>query len=226
NMRDATKNSVGVEKIKGNSLEITVPDIVAQKAKWRFRISDYGTAFITFSINGISAIAYLSYKSGYDPYTNKTNSAIVTFYNKLNNWISGSAAEGLQGLIQLPTVTAQNPIGDFFDIEINTSVANSLGIDPNTDISVQISSASASATLVQEALSTDIEGETGELIPIGSIELSKRLYIFSAISLNEIGGYGEIGYYDDIQNTYTKLIGSKTLNFSTLKQIDCDGESM
>ena len=224
NMRDATKNSVGVEKIKGNSLEITVPDIVAQKAKWRFKVSSFGTAFITFSLNGITAVAYISFKNGFDPFTNQSYSSTFTFYNKLNNWLSSGAASSLQNLIQLPAVT-NTTIGGYFDIEINTTVANNLGIDPNTDLLIQVSSGSVSATLVQEALSADIEGETGELIPIGSIELSKRLYIFSAISLNEIGGYGEIGYYDDIQNTYTKLLGSKSLRFSTLKQIDCDGET-
>lgn len=209
NFRDSTLNSQSLERIKGTQVKLTLPVVTQQTKKIRITPLSVGRTNLTFYLGSfVTTLAYTITESQADA------SSPVIF-----NWDNG--------LSLVPDV-----INNSFVTSYNSSTQSSTisqAADSDLELYVVESGSTTgsplfSITVIQEHLSDDVPGETGQLVPIGSYEIKNRLYIFSAISDNGIGGYGEIGYYDVITDSYTKIVGSKALRFTTRHQMDVVGE--
>jgi hypothetical protein len=190
-------DSVSYENILGNELKITLPSISAQDKKYKLSYPSVGTwssVLNLYNINGTFLGATI---------VNQTNtvSTIETFIN------------GAIGTNQ--TYSGSNPLTvDFISYK---------------NYSLTVTADGGNAVLLtiielQESLDPAIDGQTGQLLPIGSNELEGDLFIFSTCCANNTGGTGQIGVAvwdaNSLTYTYTALLTSKELLWSTQYPFD------
>ena len=215
NLRDATLGSEALERIRGTSVEFTVPDVVAQKKVVTITPVNTGRVDLSFYFGGSVQL-----------FTISINTTMIN-QNETFEWFPGTVATAdFTGVLSNVFVVSAAPNQG---ISVTLNASNS-AINQYSDFTVLQQPHPGAPDIFEiittaEALDSAIPGHTGGLKPIGSIELKNKLYVFSAISENLLGGYGEIGVYDLMSGTYLKLLGCLALNFTTRKQIDCDGET-
>jgi len=207
NLRDSTIAGTSLERIKGTSIQFEVPNVTTTAQIIKVSYANF--------IEGVTPNLTLVYA---------TLPNTINFTQNNQEWAGPNASflisqAGDKYAIDVSEYNDANNYTVYISLNASSADVNS----QFDNFNVYTSNSVLSVKQSQENLyNTDYH--LGQLKPIGGIELGNSLYVFSAISEDFSGGYGEIGRFDTLTNTYTKILGSKQLNFSTRYQIDCDGE--